>query len=104
MAIPINVIFLWFSTHASIPAGWARETSLDSVFPKGTAVSTNPNVPGGSATHSHTSTGHNSNPLNLTGTHNHPDFSVSSPSGGGLQSASASWAVTSSDPAFYSPI
>lgn len=58
MLVPAGVVFIWASTHASIPAGWQRETSLDSTYPKGTADSVNPNVTGGSATHSHTSPEH----------------------------------------------
>lgn len=62
MAIPSGVIFIWSGTNASIPSGWTRETSLDGKFPKGIPDAlTNPNVTGGSATHTHTS----------VSTHNH---------------------------------
>lgn len=56
--IPSGVILIWPGTNASIPAGWQRETALDGRFPKGTAAAVNPNVTGGSATHSHTSPTH----------------------------------------------
>lgn len=59
--LPANVIILWPSTNASIPAGWERVTSLDSVFPKGAAAAANPNTTGGSDTHTHTSPTHTHN-------------------------------------------
>ena len=58
MRIPQNVIFIWTGTHAAIPSGWARETTLDDKYPKATAVSINPNVTGGASTHTHTSPAH----------------------------------------------
>lgn len=58
MRIPQNVIFIWTGTHAAIPSGWARETTLDDRYPKATAVSVNPNVTGGALTHTHTSPTH----------------------------------------------
>jgi len=58
MAIPNGVILLWAGTHAGIPSGWTRETTLDDKFPKATADGTNPDVIGGSDTHTHTSTAH----------------------------------------------
>ena len=125
--VPAGIILMWSGTNVSIPSGWLRETTLDSKYPKATAASVNPNVTGGTATHSHTSAGHthtmsshshtvsipqwndsttgdNSNPLDLTGTHNHPDFVVTGPSGGSLQSTAPTWQAIASDPAFYSPI
>ncbi len=58
MRIPQNVIIIWTGTHAAIPSGWARETTLDDKYPKATAISTNPNVTGGASTHTHTSPTH----------------------------------------------
>ena len=53
-----DIVIGYNSTHASIPLNWSRETSLDSLYPKGTAEATNPNTTGGSETHEHTSSGH----------------------------------------------
>jgi len=61
MLVPSNVILIWTGTHAGIPSGYSRETSLDSKYPKGTASAVEPNVAGGNATHEHT----------VTGTHSH---------------------------------
>lgn len=58
MTIPANVGFIWPGTHASIPAGWSRETTLDARYPKGTAAGVDPGGTGGALTHSHTTTGH----------------------------------------------
>jgi hypothetical protein len=52
--VPQNVILFWFGANASIPAGWSRETSLDSKFIAGAADGVNPGGTGGSATHTHT--------------------------------------------------
>lgn len=56
MAIATSVIFPWTGTHAGIPAGWERETTLDAKYPKGTALGVDPNVTGGAATHTHAAT------------------------------------------------
>lgn len=56
--IPLNVILIWTGANGAIPAGWQRETSLDGKFPKGAADGVNPNVTGGSDTHTHTSPVH----------------------------------------------
>ncbi len=53
--IPKNVVFIWTGSHATIPTGWERETTLDGIYAKATAAGVNPNVTGGSHTHSHTS-------------------------------------------------
>ena len=58
MRIPTNVILIWAGLNASIPTGYTRETSLDGKFIKGTANATEPNVTGGSDTHTHTSPAH----------------------------------------------
>ena len=62
-----DVIIIWPSTHASIPAGYARETSLDTKYPKATANAVNPNVTGGNNSHSHTSPSHSHTAIS----HNH---------------------------------
>jgi hypothetical protein len=64
MAIAASIIFIWPSTNASIPAGWERETTLDAKYPKGTAVSVDPDVTGGATTHVHTVTNSHTHSLN----------------------------------------
>ena len=56
--IASGVLAWWPGTDASIPSGWTRKTSMDTRFSKGTAVSVNPDVTGGAATHAHTSPSH----------------------------------------------
>lgn len=57
MAIPVGVILIWDGLNSAIPTGWVRETLLDGKFPKAWG-SANPNVSGGSNTHSHNSNAH----------------------------------------------
>ena len=57
-SVPNGVIFIWTGTNASIPTGWERVTTLDGRYIKATANAVNPNVTGGNATHTHTSTAH----------------------------------------------
>lgn len=52
-----NVIIIWNGTHAGIPSGFSRETSLDDKYPKAWGAEA-VNVTGGSNTHSHTSPAH----------------------------------------------
>ena len=66
-SIPTGVILIWAGTHAGIPSGWTRETSLDGKFPKAAAASTEANQTGGSDTHSHTSPVHQ----HTMNSHNH---------------------------------
>lgn len=68
MKIPANVILLWPSTVASIPANWTRETALDAKFPKAWSDSVAPNNTGGASAHSHTGISHSHN---QTDTHGH---------------------------------
>lgn len=58
MAIAANIICIWPSTNASIPTGWARETSLDAKYPKGAAAGIDPGATGGALTHTHTTQSH----------------------------------------------
>ncbi len=58
LEVPEGVILIWAGTVASIPAGWKRVTTLDGKFVKGTAAAVNPDVTGGSDTHTHTSPAH----------------------------------------------
>ena len=67
MDIPSGVIIMWPSTAGSIPAGWARETSLDGRFIVGTAADTNPNNYGGANTHIHSQPAHS----HTGGSHTH---------------------------------
>jgi len=59
--LPLGVIIIWAGTNAGIPAGFVRETALDGLFPKATALNVDPNVSGGSDTHTHTSPAHTHN-------------------------------------------
>lgn len=63
-----NIILPFDDTNANIPAGWTRVTELDGKYLKGTASGVNPNVTGGSNTHSHTSPAHSHTMLNHTHT------------------------------------
>jgi hypothetical protein len=53
-----SVILPFDGNHADIPSGYTRETTLDGLYPKGSADSTDPNDTGGASTHSHTSDSH----------------------------------------------
>lgn len=58
MSVSKNVIIMWAGTHAGIPSGFTRETTLDEKFLKGAAAGIDPNTTGGNATHTHTSPAH----------------------------------------------
>lgn len=58
MNFPAGVIFIWTGSDSNIPTGWERVTSLNSMYPKGTANATVPNTTGGAATHEHVGTTH----------------------------------------------
>ena len=68
--VPIGVILIWPGTNATIPSGWIRKTTLDGKFAKGTDNLVNPNVTGGSDTHTHTSPNHTHTMVNHTHTGN----------------------------------
>lgn len=53
MAVPAGLIVAWPGTHAGIPEGWSRVTSLDGRYVKGAAGGNEPGATGGSATHTH---------------------------------------------------
>lgn len=116
---------MWAGTNASIPAGWERETGMDTKYPKGSAASTNPNQTGGSNSHSHTSSGHthamnsHSHSVYLGNSdenfgcdpggsgiplHEHKSFTITGPSGGTLQSTSPSWQSVNQEPPYYTLI
>ena len=125
MAVPAGVTVMWPGTNGSIPTGWDRVTDMDDRFPKGTAAGVNPNVTGGSATHSHTGSTHthstshghgevtsgagsgSSGNANGDGggvaaahTHTGTPSDVSSTSGAGA----TTWPTSSNDPLYYRPI
>ena len=52
-SIPSGVIIIWPGDDDDIPSGWDSETSLDTIFAKGTANGVNPDVTGGATTHIH---------------------------------------------------
>jgi hypothetical protein len=58
--VAANICVPWPSTVASIPAGWSRETSLDSKFVRGAAAGADSDLVSsfGQATHTHTESGH----------------------------------------------
>ncbi len=125
--IPNDAIIIWPSTHASIPTGWSRVTALDGRFPKATDDSVDPNITGGTATHSHTSPAHTHTMIshshsgdtnNSSGdredsssdSHNpsaqdnhHHSYNISGISGGNLSNA-VTYASTSSDPPYHKVI
>lgn len=126
-SIPSNVILIWPGSNASIPVGWVRETSLDDKYPKGHGAE-NPNVSGGSNTHSHTSSSHVHTMANHTHTAHLDQSSVSwfnpggdnsggggvrehqsniasdNPSGGSLQGVAQTWGSVNQEPPYYKVI
>lgn len=70
-ALPTNAIIPWLGLHASIPAGFSRETSLDSKFPKAWGVEAQ-NITGGADTHTHTSPAHTHTMVSHTHTYSLP--------------------------------
>jgi len=125
MSVPSGVILVWSGTNASIPAGWERETDLDDKFPKATADSVEPDVTGGSETHTHTSAAHGhtlnshthtyslqevsdaggENPNGtLASAHAHDTATTSSIAGGSLIDETSDWQASSSEPPYYEVI
>jgi hypothetical protein len=66
--IPDDLILGWPSTAASLPAGWTRVTSLDGIYPMGSAGTGVPSATGGAATHLHTTP---NNHRHTIGAHSH---------------------------------
>lgn len=60
MAIPAGIIVLWPSTNASIPAGWLRETALDTYYIQAPTAGADADLVTvrGNASHNHTSPAH----------------------------------------------
>ncbi len=125
--IPSGVIAAWPGTNASIPAGWTRVTSMDANYPKGTAAAVDPNVTGGAATHTHTSTSHShtvsshshTGPTTgagsgASGSNGYPGWSyvplTQTHTGGtsgavsGTATGALTWATASNDPSFFTVI
>jgi len=65
--IPINARLFWPHSHASIPAGWTRDTNYDDKFPQGHNGAGLPGATGGAVNHNHTANNHN----HTTPSHNH---------------------------------
>lgn len=72
--LPIDCRLFWPHSHASIPAGWSRDTNYDDKFPQGHNGAGLPGATGGAVnhnhnvnTHSHTTPSHN-HTLQVTGT------------------------------------
>lgn len=74
MAVAANICVAWPSTVGSIPAGWTRETSLDSRYVLGAATGADADLSTdrGSTTHTHSSPSH-------TPTQNAHTHTISSP-------------------------
>jgi hypothetical protein len=67
-SIPAGVAVWWPASHSSIPAGWVRKTDWDTRFIKGQTGTTEGDVNGGSATHTHASGG---NHVHSVASHQH---------------------------------
>ncbi len=128
MVIPKNVIVIWPGSNSSIPTGFTRETSLDSLHPKSTSGGVDPGASGGNATHSHTSPAHTHTMIshnhtgNTDGAHNSDtsqcdnssyhtqtrdnhthSYDIAGISGGDL-SDTVAYAATSSQPPYFEVI
>jgi hypothetical protein len=120
-----GIIFIWAGTIATIPSGWQRVTTLDGRHIKATSAGVNPNVTGGSNTHSHTTPAHNHTMVNHTHsgqstrdsdfeTHGGADHNVardshyhdytSDATQGGSLSDAITYASTNHEPPYYSPV
>jgi len=124
-----NVIIPFDGDHADIPAGFVRETSLDGLYPKGSADGVNPNVTGGNSTHTHTSPTHthtlaghthtgatpsqsfpNDNGLaghdyqGMKSAHAHNYTTSSGISGGTTNDTAVTYSTISNDPPYYTVI
>jgi hypothetical protein len=128
LTLKAGVIFPWVGTNASIPAGWQRVTALDSKFPKGSAVSTNPNATGGTSTHTHTSPAHTHTLVSHTHTisfgtgsgggadtgdstqqsihvaHTHSNATSGAVSSASIQSVAVTYSAVSNNPPYYGVI
>lgn len=125
MAVPVGITFIWTGTHAGIPSNWSRKTDFDGKYPKAWGAA-NPNVSGGSNTHTHTSavhghtlTAHSHNvvtstwvgPANYSNrnddvadNHYHSSAAIGGTSGGSLADYAVTWSSVNSEPAYYEVI
>lgn len=130
--IPSGVILPWNGTHAGIPSGWTRETTLDGKYPKAWGAVA-PNNTGGANTHTHTgSHTHTSNSHTHTYTTTHSTLDSALNGGitgdandgiaaghdhniygtnysgaltsGGLQSTTVTWASVNNEPPYYTVV
>lgn len=65
--IPDDLILGWPGTIASIPSGWTRVSSLDSIYPRGATGTGAPVASGGGPSHLHTTSSH----AHTLSAHNH---------------------------------
>lgn len=120
-----NVIIIWPGTHAGIPAGFTRETSLDDKYTKGQGAEA-VNTTGGALTHSHTANTHghtldahthavvlndNTSPAeasnradNVADNHKHVSANIGGITGGSLQNTVVTWASVNHEPPYYKVI
>lgn len=125
MSLPSGVIIPWDGEHASIPAGFVRETTLDGRYPKGYGAEA-VNTTGGNATHTHTSPSHthtlaghtHSVTLNaFTGNHqastqsggahqgtNHTHSASPAVNSSTIESVAVTYSAESNDPPYYEVI
>lgn len=118
-----NLIILWPGSHATIPDGYVRVTSLDGRYAKGAADEANGGATGGAANHSHTSPSH-THALNahthtgtlsncntggdtkegtgdaMGGNHYHT-FTTGNPTGGTTNGTALTYGSVSNDPPYY---
>jgi hypothetical protein len=126
--IPENVILVWPGTHAAIPSGYVRETSLDGKHIKVADTAAEPNSSGGSNTHSHASPSHShvldahthtaslnantaggnntasNNPGAPSTTHGHVSVASGAQASGALSSVTSSYDSVNSEPPYYEVI
>ena len=122
--IATNVIIPFDGNHAEIPSGFTRATTLDGLYPKATAVSTNPNTTGGTSTHTHTSAAHShtlashthayslsaitaipNKDHGSTGLYAHSHSGTTGGSSGGTtDTTAATYGAFSNDPSYYTVI
>lgn len=125
MPIKSNIILIHTGTNASIPTGYARETSLDAKFIKGAGSGSNPATSGGSATHTHTSaTGAHTHTLTahthtvtfgtgsgadetggsagsaIVDTHTHTGSTITGTANGGLDAQTVTYSAVSNSPEY----
>lgn len=121
-----NVVIPFVGTHAGIPTGFTRETSLDGRYAKGWSDATPPGTAGGAETHTHASAAHNHAPtphthsVVLSQRRTNPDGIGQSPGPDGMKewhfhrgvsdtttggtNETPTWGAMSNDPPYYTVI